>query len=266
MLVYPAMKKLTLDLAGTSFLGIKLGPDLEALKAAFSAMVAASIAPIRFPLPGTAMSAGVKGRAFVIEYFKRQIPSRREGGGDDLFSQLCRASYEDGSFLSPPDIANHMSFFMMAAYDTLTSSLTSFIYRLAAGPDWQAAIREEIARQGAKPGEPLPYETLDRLPLTEMAFKETMRLTPPVPSTPRRTIRGFELKGIAIPAHALVNINPLYTHYMPEHWPDPERFDPLRFSEQASRERHRFAFVPFGGGAHMCLGLNFAYMQAKCFA
>ena len=91
-------------------------------------------------------------------------------------------------------------------------------------------------------------------------------MTPPVPSTPRRAIRGFDFKGIAIPAHALVNINPLYTHYMPEHWPDPERFDPLRFGEAASRARHRFAFVPFGGGAHMCLGLNFAYLQAKCFA
>ena len=265
MRIYPAMKKLTLDLAGTSFLGMPLGPELEALTKALSAMVAASIAPIRVPLPGTLMRAGVKGRAFVSEYFKRQIPARRESGGSDLFSHLCQAAHEDGSLLSAQDIADHMSFFIMAAYDTLTSSLTSWIYRLAAHPDWQRRVREELASQGA-PARPLAYESLERLPITEMAFKEAMRMTPPVPSTPRRAIRGFDFKGIAIPAHALVNINPLYTHYMPEHWPDPERFDPLRFGEAASRARHRFAFVPFGGGAHMCLGLNFAYLQAKCFA
>jgi Cytochrome P450 len=62
-----------------------------------------------------------------------------------------------------------------------------------------------------------------------------------------------------------VDINPLYTHFMREIWPDPDRFDPLRFDPEASRARHKFAYVPFGGGAPMCLGLNFASMQAKCF-
>ena len=64
----------------------------------------------------------------------------------------------------------------------------------------------------------------------------------------------------------MVGVNPLFTHHMPEIWPDPDRFDPMRFTEEAQRNRHRFAWVPFGGGAHMCLGLHFAYMQAKCFA
>jgi cytochrome P450 len=61
-------------------------------------------------------------------------------------------------------------------------------------------------------------------------------------------------------------INPLYTHHMPEHWPQPDKFDPERFTPEETRARHKYAFVPFGGGAHMCLGLNFAHMQAKCFA
>ena len=64
----------------------------------------------------------------------------------------------------------------------------------------------------------------------------------------------------------MVGINPLFTHHMPEIWPDPDAFDPMRFTDEAQRNRHRFAWVPFGGGAHMCLGLHFAYMQAKCFA
>ena len=64
----------------------------------------------------------------------------------------------------------------------------------------------------------------------------------------------------------MVGVYPVFTHHMPEIWPDPESFDPSRFTEEAQRGRHRFAYVPFGGGAHMCLGLHFAYMQAKCFA
>ncbi len=104
------------------------------------------------------------------------------------------------------------------------------------------------------------------MPLSEMAFKEALRLKPPVPSMPRRAVRDFTFKGFAIPAGTMVGVNPLFTHHMPEIWPDPDTFDPMRFTDEAQRNRHRFAWVPFGGGAHMCLGLHFAYMQAKCFA
>ncbi|MDB5583646.1 MAG: cytochrome, partial [Bradyrhizobium sp.] len=126
MLFYPAMKQLTLDLAATSFLGAGIGPEVDEITRAFVDMVAASVAPIRKPWPGTQMSRGVKGRARIVAYFSEQIPIRREKGGDDLFSQLCRATHEDGALLSTQDIVDHMSFLMMAAHDTLTSSLTSF--------------------------------------------------------------------------------------------------------------------------------------------
>ena len=155
---------------------------------------------------------------------------------------------------------------MMAAHDTLTSSLTSFIGELAADPEWQAKLRDEVGALGLAPGQPTTFDNLEAMPLTEMAFKEAMRLKPPVPSIPRRAIRDFTFKGFAIPAGTMVGVNPLFTHHMPEIWPDPDRFDPMRFTEEAQRNRHRFAWVPFGGGAHMCLGLHFAYMQAKCFA
>ena len=262
---YPAIKQLTLDLAATSFLGGELGPELEAVKRAFIAMVAASISVIRAPLPGTRFSRGVRGRALLADYFNRQIPLRRERGGDDLFSQLCRATWEDGTFLSNADIVGHLNFLMMAAHDTLTSSLTAFVDRLAADPDWQEKLRAEHRGLGLAPSEPLPFERLDDLALTEMAFKEALRLMPPVPSIPRRALREFEFNGFRIPANVGVNVSPIFTHYMPQLWPDPERYDPMRFTPEATRGRHKFAFVPFGGGAHMCLGLHFAYMQAKCF-
>ena len=264
-LFYPAIKQLTLDLAATSFLGEVTG-DIEALKRAFIDMVAASVAVIRKPLPGTLMRRGVNGRAFIIDYFKRQVPLRRERGGEDIFSQLCRTTHEDGSLLSPQEIADHMSFLMMAAHDTLTSSLSSLVYFLCRHPDWQEKLREEVRGSGLAPGEPLPFDRLDRLPLTEMAFKEAMRLIPPVISLPRRAMRDFQFQGHRIPAGTRVNTSIIFAHHMPEIWPEPERFDPWRFSEENSRGRHRFAYAPFGGGAHMCLGLHFAYMQAKCFA
>jgi cytochrome P450 len=271
MLFYPAMKQLTLDLAATSFLGTGIGAEVKEITKAFVDMVAASITPIRTPLPGTQMARGVKGRARIVAYFSEQIPIRRakareDLGGEDLFSQLCRATHEDGALLSEQDIVDHMSFLMMAAHDTLTSSLTSFVAALAAHDEWQAKLRQEIEALGVAPGAPTSFDHLEAMTLTEMAFKEAMRLRPPVPSIPRRATRDFAFGGYEIPAGTLCGVNPLFTHHMPDIWGDPDRFDPMRFTDEAQRNRHRFAFVPFGGGAHMCLGLHFAYMQAKCFA
>jgi cytochrome P450 len=267
MLLYPAMKQLTLDLAATSFLGADIGPEVEEITRAFVDMVAASVAVIRKPLPGTKMARGVAGRQRIVAYFAEQIPIRRSrGGGDDLFSQLCHATHDDGALLSEQDVIDHMSFLMMAAHDTLTSSLTSFVGELAAHPDWQHKLRDEVAKLGLALEAPTNFDDLDALPLTEMAFKEALRLKPPVPSMPRRAVRDLTFKGFAIPGGTMIGINPLFTHHMPEIWPDPDRFDPMRFTEEAQRNRHRFAWVPYGGGAHMCLGLHFAYMQAKCFA
>ncbi|HJZ20955.1 MAG TPA: cytochrome P450, partial [Bradyrhizobium sp.] len=172
MLFYPAMKQLTLDLAATSFLGAGIGPEVDEITRAFVDMVAASVAPIRKPLPGTQMARGVKGRQRIIAYFSRQIPIRRAKGGEDLFSQLCRATHEDGALLSTQDIVDHMSFLMMAAHDTLTSSLTSFVGELAANPQWQQKLRDEVGTLGTAPDQPTTFDNLEAMPLSEMAFKE----------------------------------------------------------------------------------------------
>src|SRR4029079_7288711 len=152
-------------------------------------MVAASVAVIRKPLPGTAMARGVRGRKRIVAYFSEQIPLRRaKGGGDDLFSQLCHATHEDGALLSTQDIVDHMSFLMMAAHDTLTSSLTSFVGELAAHPEWQQKLRDEVAGLGLATDAPTTFDNLEAMHLSEMAFKEALRLKPPVPSMPRRSI------------------------------------------------------------------------------
>lgn len=259
---YKAVKQLTLDLAAESFLGMELGPEATRVNQAFVDEVQATITPVRVPLPFTQMRRGVKAREYLIDLFEREIPKRRAGGGQDFFSQFCRATDDKGEPLSAVAIADHMNFLMMAAHDTITSSATTLIQQLGKHPEWQERLRAEIAGIGSNDGA-IPYEQLDRLVLTEYAFKESLRLVPPVPSIPRRALRDFEYGGYRIPAGAFVGISVGHTHHMAEHWPEPETFDPMRFAPEAVRARHKYAWTPFGGGAHMCIGLHFAIMQAR---
>lgn len=270
MRFYPAIKQLTLDLAATSFLGIPWGPEADRINRSFVDMVAASVGIVRRPLPFTAMARGVKGRAFLCDFFGREIPKRRGAAGDDIFTQICNAEHEDEAtgetrLLTDQEIIDHMNFLMMAAHDTLTSSLTSTVYYLGTAPEWQEVLRAEVRGVRAEFGDRIPYEQLDRFEKTEWAFKEAMRLNAPVPALPRRALRDFAFGNHTIPAGTHIGINPMMTHRLPELWPDPDRFDPARFSPEQSKGRHKYAWVPFGGGGHMCLGLHFAYMQAKAF-
>ena len=261
---YPAIKQLTLDLAADSFLGLPFGLEADAINKAFVDMVQASVAPIRKPLPFTAMKRGVDGRKFLVDYFTRETHRiRAEGGGQDMFSQFATAEYEDGSQMPVDEVVDHMNFLMMAAHDTITSSATSLVYLLAKNPDWQEKLRQELTAITGGEGKDLAYDQLGEPELTEMAFKEALRHIPPVPSMPRRALKSFEYGGYEIPAGVAVGINIHMVHHMEEYWDSPYSFDPMRFTADKVKARHKYAWVPFGGGAHMCLGLHFAYMQIK---
>ncbi|RZV33911.1 MAG: cytochrome P450 [Sphingomonadaceae bacterium] len=264
MLFYPAIKQLTLDLAAESFLGLPFGPQADAINNAFIDMVQASVAPVRRPLPFTKMKKGVDGRAFLVDWFTRETRRiRAEGGGQDMFSQFATAEYEDGRQMPVDEVVDHMSFLMMAAHDTITSSATSMVFYLAQKPEWQEQLRQELMAVTGGEGRALDYGQLGELELTEMAFKEALRMTPPVPSMPRRALSAFEFGGYHIPAGQHVGINIHYTHHSEEYWDSPYSFDPMRFTPDKVKARHKYAWVPFGGGAHMCIGLHFAYMQVK---
>lgn len=261
---YPAIKQLTLDLAADSFLGLPFGPEADAINKAFVDMVQASVAPIRKPLPFTAMKRGVDGRKFLVDYFTKETHRiRAEGGGQDMFSQFATAEYEDGSQMPVDEVVDHMNFLMMAAHDTITSSATSLVYLLAKNPEWQERLRQELTAITGGEGKDLAYDQLGEPELTEMAFKEALRHIPPVPSMPRRALKSFEYGGYEIPAGVGVGINIHMVHHMEEYWDSPYSFDPMRFTADKVKARHKYAWVPFGGGAHMCLGLHFAYMQIK---
>lgn len=259
---YDAIKAMTLDLATEAFLGIAPGPETAAVNRALSDMVAASMAIFRKPWPFTLYGRGVAGRRFMCDFLGRLIPARRGAAGSDTFTQLCNATDESGQGFTDQQIIDHMNFLWMAAHDTITSSVTTLVYELGRHPEWQEKLARECEALGS--GGHLAYDDLGHLELVEWAFKEALRLNAPVPALPRMTIRDTHFGGYDLPAGTLVGVSPTFVHRMPELWPEPERFDPLRFSEAGGvRERHKFAWVPFGGGAHMCLGLHFAYMQAK---
>ncbi|WP_417464956.1 cytochrome P450 [Kordiimonas sp.] len=260
---YPAIKQLSLDMATTVFLGLEPGDDSQKVNKALTDMVAASVGVVRIPIPGSLMAKGVKGRAFMVDFLRKLIPARQNSKSTDIFTQLCQAKDDEGNTFTDQEIIDHMIFLWMAAHDTITSSVTTLVYELGRHTQWQEKLRAEIKSLGLN-DDRLPYDKMNDLTLTEYAFKEALRMNPPVPAVARETVRDVEYGGHIIPKGTVIGISMVATHRDAEVWEKPQDFDPMRFSPEGGvRARHRFAWVPFGGGAHMCLGLHFAYMQAK---
>jgi cytochrome P450 len=261
LMAFPAFKTLTLDLAATIFLGIELGDDASAINKAFETTVAASMPKIPLAIPGTLLWQGIRARAFMVDYFLKLVEQKRGGDGSDMFSLLCRAKDEDGNQYTDSEIVDHMIFLMMAAHDTTTSTLTSMTYALAKNPEWQQRLLDEVDSLGV---ERLDYASLEKMTETDWVMKEAMRMYPPLSTLPKYSNSDFEYAGYTIPAGAMVVTYPIHTHYMEQYWPNPTRFDPERFSdERAEHKQHPHCWVPFSGGAHMCIGLHFASMQIK---
>lgn len=259
--VFPHLKQLTLDIATDVFMGETLGPEADRINRAFIDCVLAGTALARFPVPGGRWRRGLQARKILEEFFRSRIASKRQQPGNDLFSRLCQAEDEEGKRFSDEDVINHMIFLMMAAHDTSTLTLCSMFYQLAKHPEWQEKLRAEVQAIG----KPYPdFDDLGRLELTQQVMKESLRLIAPVHGIPRKTVKPVEFGGYRIPANTYVIVSPMATHHMAEWWPEPHRFDPERFSETRNEhKKHMYQFIPFGGGAHMCIGLHFAEMQIK---
>lgn len=259
--VFPAIKQLTLDLATRVFMGVEPGPESARVDHAFIDAVEAPIALIRSPLPPFKMWRGVKGREYLVRHFRELMPRKRDSDAPDFFSQFCQARDEQGRRFSDQEIIDHMIFLMMAAHDTTTSTLTTLFHALGRHPQWQERLRE---RSLAMPDDTLAFDDLESLQEIDWCMKEALRLYPPLTSIPRRTTREVEFAGHRLPADTLVGVFPLHTHYMPAWWSEPYRFDPERFAPARAEHRgHAFQWIPFGGGAHRCIGQHFAELQVK---
>jgi cytochrome P450 len=262
--VYPALKQLTLDVATKIFMASSLGGDSSRVTKAFVDTVRAGTALLRLPVPGGRWQAGLAGRRVLEDYFRRELPARRASDSDDLFAALCHARTDDGETFSDDDVVNHMIFLMMAAHDTSTIATSALVYYLGKNPSWQSRVRAESLALG---DEPLTMSTLDRLSSLDLVLKESMRLVAPVPWMVRRTVKDTDLLGHHLPAGTFVTTLAWLNHLLPEYWTDPLTFDPERFAEDRREDRsHRFAYMPFGGGVHKCIGMHFGTQEVKTIA
>ncbi|SFQ49574.1 Cytochrome P450 [Amycolatopsis arida] len=259
--LYWLLKRLTLDVATRVFMGMPSGVEAREVNRAFVNAVRAGTALVRHPVPGGRWAGGLAGRRRLERYFAENLPAKRRTDGADLFSALCHASTEDGARFTDADVVNHMIFLMMAAHDTSTITSTAAAYYLAKHPEWQERAREESLRLGDAPPD---ITALDELRTLDLVIRESLRLVAPVPTLARRTVRDTEVLGHHIPADTLVGVVPAINHFAPECWTDPHRFDPERFAEGRREDRsHRYAWIPFGGGAHKCIGLHFGMFEVK---
>lgn len=262
---YPAIKQLTLDVATRAFIGIEDPKARDEINEALTHIMASFISPLRWPIPGTLYWKGLKAQKFLEKYLLSEIPKRRNNDGTDIFSRLCNEKTAEGVPFSDDEIIGHLITFWVAGHDTLASSLTTLIYHLAKHPDWQEKLRSEILEANLDLNA-LDLTSLGKLNLCDNAFKEALRLQPPILSTPRRAIKDVEFQGFHIPAGSMISESIMGAHYDEDIWPEPEKFDPMRFApENTPKDRPKYAWAPFGGGAHKCIGMIFAQIQAKVF-
>ena len=263
-LFFPAVKQLTLDVASTVFMGHEPGADddlVTKINQAFTRTTRAGGAFIRYPVPPFKWWRGRRGRKFLEDCLAERVKERRDAEGTDMLTVLCHTDDEDGNRFTDEDIVNHMILLLMAAHDTSTSALTTMAYHLAAHPKWQERCRDESARLG---DEPLDLESLEKLETLDLVMNESLRMVPPLPFVMRQTVRDTELLGYFLPAGTPMMVWPGMNHRLPELWTEPENFDPERFAEPRSEhKRHRYAYAPFGGGAHKCIGMVFGQLEIK---
>ena len=189
---------------------------------------------------------------------RRREPERDHG---DLLSMLLEARDEEtGSAFSDRELRDQIVTFIGAGHETTAVALAWTFYLLSRHPDADARLRDEVARVL---GDRVPTaDDLPKLDCTRRVIEESLRIYPPVYATVRDAREDDEIGGFRIPARSIVILCPYVTHRHPEFWPDPEAFDPDRFLPERSADRPRFAWYPFLGGPHQCIGQEFAMMEA----
>lgn len=198
-----------------------------------------------------------KGFATLCDTFTKLAVERRGApGGDDLFSHMISGA-------APEDDAAIVRVFltiMFGAFDTTAAGVTSMAYLLAKHPEWQERVRAEaLALRGE-----IDAMSLRSLGELEWVWKETLRLMPVAGFVPRRALRSVEVGGVTLPAGTLAGFMQGAIGRHPRWWSEPDRFDPERFSpERAEDKQHAALQMPFGAGAHACIGNQLATLEMK---
>lgn len=189
------------------------------------------------------------------------VSSRRKAGqlGDDLLGMFLQARDEEsGESMSDQQVRDEIMTMLIAGHETVASALTWTWYLLSRHPAEGIRARDEVHQVLGE--RPPTVGDLERLPSVGRIFAESLRLYPPAWVISRKAIHEDEVLGFTIPRNALVVISPYVVHRQVEFWPEPEKFHPERF---ISGPAHRFAYIPFGAGPRLCIGYQFATLEAQ---
>ncbi len=271
--VHAEMLLLALRIVGKTLFDTNVEQEVGKIAAAVEAFMGfMPLAFLPFPdlmvkLPLPAMRRIRDGRAGLDELIYRMIRERRADPADrgDLLSMLLAAVDEEAPTKAPAakmtdqQVRDECLTVLLAGHETTANAL-SFALRLLAG---HPEIQEQLAAESYDVlGDRLATaEDYTRLNMAEKVFAEALRLYPPVWVTARTAAETYEYRGISI-ARGTILVAPQYAvHRDPRWWPNPDRFDPERFTAAAKAARPRGAYFPFGAGNRQCIGEGLAWME-----
>ena len=266
--VHAEMMRVTLDVINRTMFGADVMGDVDRVGAAVT--VALRYASNRFQspfdlprwLPTPANRRFREAVATLDGVVLGLIQARREAGpgrGDLLDLLLTAEDAETGERMTDEEVRDEVKGIFGAGHETTANALTWTFALLSEHPATAATLRSEVA--GVLGGRRPTGDDLPRLPFTRQVFEEALRLSPPVPVVARRVVGATTLGDYDLPAGSRVLLSISNIHRHPTFWPEPDVFDPDRFSPERAAERHRAAYLPFGAGQHLCIGNSFALME-----
>uniref|UniRef100_A0A8D8HFP3 Probable cytochrome P450 6a14 n=1 Tax=Culex pipiens TaxID=7175 RepID=A0A8D8HFP3_CULPI len=213
---------------------------------------------------------------FFMELTRSTVQMREQNGSQrNDFMKLLLEIRDQGTISDAPnsagegltmrELAAQCFVFFLAGFETSSSTMTFCLYELALNPDVQYRLREEIKEALNEGGGHLTYEALMKMDYLDRVVSETLRKHPPLDNTFRTNEVDYVIPGTnyTIPAGTFVQI-PIYAIQRdPDNFPEPDKFDPDRFLPEAVKSRHPYAYIPFGEGPRICIGMRFGLMQAK---
>ncbi len=190
----------------------------------------------------------------------REIAERRQVAKDrnDVMSMLIQAVDEEGRGLTDQELRDEMMVLLIGGHETTSTTLTWSLALALEHPEVAASIREEYDRVFADGG--WDPGRIPELKYAEAVTKEALRLYPVASAVGRRLKQATTIAGYALPEGVVVSPNIYHIQRDPKVWPDPLRFDPMRFIEKKPRPTE---WLPFGGGVRTCLGMAFSLYEMK---
>jgi cytochrome P450 len=196
-----------------------------------------------------------------------EIERRRRAGsaGEDILGLLMETQHEDGTRFTDEQVRDQVLTLLFAGHDTTTSTVAFLFYELARHPEWAERLANE--RATVVGDDSADAEQLFReLPELGMAVDETLRLYPPAWIGPRRAAEDFEFGGYRVPAGLPVNYSSWASHRLGDVFEDPGSFRPERFAPEERAKLPKGAYVPFGGGPRICIGMRFGELEVRAIA